>query len=267
MRARTSKAGHSTAGGGLTWAGSAALVIAAHALAAWVFLRPTELVIDPTTAGAFVIELAPLAVARPDLPAVTPGPDQVQAEAAPEPPVTRDAPPLVVAAPQATEPIPQVRAPDPDAAPTLGKIEKKEAPAAAAAPPPSPAVPVTSAVQIEAERKAAVAAAPVAGPSGVAPSVTLSRWSAQLLAYLERSKRYPATAQRRRQEGTAHVAFTIDRLGRLLSATIQKSSGVEALDTEALDMLKRAAPFPPPPSELSGEAIALAVPIRFRLQK
>ena len=63
MRAR-----YSIAGDGGIWAGSAALVIAAHAAAAWVLLCQPDLVADPTTAGAFVIELAPVAVARADLP-------------------------------------------------------------------------------------------------------------------------------------------------------------------------------------------------------
>jgi periplasmic protein TonB len=39
-----------------------------------------------------------------------------------------------------------------------------------------------------------------------------------------------------------------------------------ALDDEALALLRRAEPFPPPPPELAGARVDLTVPIRFNLR-
>jgi TonB family protein len=47
-----------------------------------------------------------------------------------------------------------------------------------------------------------------------------------------------------RVQGVVNLAFTIDRQGKVVSGKIVKSSGSTALDDEALDMIKRAAPLP-----------------------
>jgi protein TonB len=90
-------------------------------------------------------------------------------------------------------------------------------------------------------------------------------WKTQIVAMLERNKRYPEAAQSRRQQGIALVFFSLDRQGRLIDSRIERSSGVSELDEEALALLYRAQPFPPPPPELPGERVNLTVPIRFNL--
>jgi len=105
----------------------------------------------------------------------------------------------------------------------------------------------------------APAAAETQPPSSPSPEVT--RWRQALVARLDRFKRYPAAAH-----GTAGVvtlAFTIDRTGKLVSSRVAKSSGSPVLDTAALAMVKRAAPFPAPPPEVSDADLALVVAIRF----
>lgn len=47
--------------------------------------------------------------------------------------------------------------------------------------------------------------------------------------------------------GTAGVHFEIDASGRLVGAEIVHKSGVPSLDAEALAIVRKAAPFPPPP--------------------
>jgi protein TonB len=42
--------------------------------------------------------------------------------------------------------------------------------------------------------------------------------------------------------------------------------GAAALDQEALALVPRAQPFPPPPSVLSGSAVDLSVPVRFDIR-
>ena len=86
------------------------------------------------------------------------------------------------------------------------------------------------------------------------------------MALLERNKRYPESAQSRRQQGVAQIFFSLDRQGRVIDSRVVRSSGTSALDEEALALLRRAQPFPPPPPELSGQRVNLTVPIRFNLK-
>jgi protein TonB len=81
---------------------------------------------------------------------------------------------------------------------------------------------------------------------------------------LERNKRYPADAKNDR--GIAQIAFSIDRKGHVTSSHIVKTSGSAALDREALEMVKRAQPFPPPPAGLPGTEVSLTVPVRFNMR-
>jgi protein TonB len=109
-------------------------------------------------------------------------------------------------------------------------------------------------------RRSDEAAAPSSGESST-PSVSPSTWKSELMARLNRYKRYPSDAS---GAGTASVAFTIDRSGRVLSSQLIRSSGDGALDREAVALPRRASPLPPPPPNIGGgRAITLAVPIRF----
>jgi TonB family protein len=98
----------------------------------------------------------------------------------------------------------------------------------------------------------AAAPAPVS-PSRAAPSQNVSHWQQALVARLDRFKRYPARAHG--TEGVASVAFTIDRKGNVLSSKIATSSGSSVLDAEVLALVKRAAPFPPPPADARADLL------------
>lgn len=80
-----------------------------------------------------------------------------------------------------------------------------------------------------------------------------------MLSHLNGSKSASAAA-----DGTATVAFKIDRSGKVLSAQVVASSGNKALDAEALALMQRASPVPAPPADISGETLFLKVPIRFK---
>jgi TonB family protein len=97
------------------------------------------------------------------------------------------------------------------------------------------------------------------------PQNAVPTWTTQIVAQLERYKRYPPEAQSRGEQGVAQVFFTLDRQGRVLESRVLQSSGSAALDAEALALLQRAQPFPTPPAELGGERVRLTVPIRFDL--
>jgi protein TonB len=97
-------------------------------------------------------------------------------------------------------------------------------------------------------------------PPAPVPSPAVS-WQQSLVAHLARFQRYPADA--RDVEGVVSVAFSIDRQGKVVSSRIVMSSGSPLLDAEALDLIKRADPFPPPPAEISDNQLSFLVPIRF----
>lgn len=96
------------------------------------------------------------------------------------------------------------------------------------------------------------------------PVDVLSAWKARLLSHLERYKRYPGEARKKRTEGTAYLSFGMDREGRVLGYHLVRSSGSSELDEEVLAMIVRASPLPPAPSEINGQ-VQLVVPIRFRM--
>ena len=93
-----------------------------------------------------------------------------------------------------------------------------------------------------------------------------SRYYGELAAWLDRHKRYPAAARRRRQTGTVRVTFTIDRQGRVLSKRIVSSSGHAALDKEVEAMLRRASPMPKIPRELGRSTLTVTLPVVFNLR-
>ena len=56
----------------------------------------------------------------------------------------------------------------------------------------------------------------------------------------------------------------LDRVGRVVSATVAKSSGDAALDGAALAMMKRSDPVPQPPALVADEGLTFTVPVVFR---
>lgn len=87
----------------------------------------------------------------------------------------------------------------------------------------------------------------------------------QLEAHLALHRRYPPDARRRWQEGIAEVAFIIAADGSVTSVTLLESSRYRALDREAIGLIHRCAPFPPPPSAAS--PLHISLPVIFELQQ
>jgi periplasmic protein TonB len=82
---------------------------------------------------------------------------------------------------------------------------------------------------------------------------------------LEEVKRYPMLARRRGTEGTTTIAIDISRDGRPSKVAISSSSGSELLDIEAEEMVERAAPFDPLPTEVEESTLRIVVPVSFNL--
>lgn len=253
------------------WTAAAMAAGLAHGGLALALLAPTSPSDPGAPAGAFVVELAAVPVARQDIPVdIAPGPDQVAAAALPDAPKPEHEE-VVEAKPEPqSEPEPVVPPPlqqpvvEPEVA--LPRPAEKVAEVAPPESQPQTPAPATTMTQVEPRDVAPVAAAPAIGPASKVVADALPTWRTKLETALERSKRYPGHALARGHQGIVHVTFVIDRQGALLSSQVTRSSGHALLDDEALALLTRAQPFPSPPQDLRGERISIAVPIRFNLR-
>lgn len=111
--------------------------------------------------------------------------------------------------------------------------------------------------------------APPSLPAPPAPRLASNArdsWQGRLLAHLEKHRRYPANARSGRIQGTAYVAFRMNRSGAVISASIQRSSGSSILDQAALATVRRAQPLPAIPADMPDE-VDLAVPVEFYLSR
>ena len=82
---------------------------------------------------------------------------------------------------------------------------------------------------------------------------------------IEKIKKYPKWALQEGFEGTVYVSFILWRNGSVSEIKLVRSSGYKILDTEALSSVKRAAPFPAIPFQLSSNSISLEIGIVFKL--
>ena len=84
-------------------------------------------------------------------------------------------------------------------------------------------------------------------------------------AWLEKHKKYPRRARKRRMEGVGTLFFEIDQEGNVLEYRIEKSTGFRLLDKELEAIIKRAEPLPQIPEELQQAKYEFSVPIDFSL--
>ncbi len=235
----------------LRWGACFVFAFGLHAAGAAVLLahhgEDTDLVAN---APVIMIELAPVPVAPETTPTEVP-PDTVaskEAEPEPEPPKPIEKIEMPPAPNAEIEAVPPPKPPEKKA------VEKPKQKHASINRAPSTA-----------EQKAERAAAPAPGASSHNPNAMPS-WKSELVARLERYKRYPPEAQSRGEQGVAQLAFSIDRKGGVHHARIVRSSGSSLLDAATLSLADRAAPLPPPPVEIAGAEISIVVPIRYNIR-
>lgn len=222
-------------------------------------------------APVITIDMAPVAVAPEITPTeLPPGPTQPQAEAQPQPmpekPVekTEIKPEPVKKKPADTVDVKPEPAQQPELA-VLPPPKPVEKPKQRERKKPRPRLASLASAPSAAERRAERAAAPAPGASS-RHSNAVPSWKSQLIARLERYKRYPSEAQSRGEHGVAQLAFSVDRSGGVHHARIVRSSGSSLLDEATLALVERAAPLPPPPPELPGAQIPIVVPIRYNIR-
>jgi len=213
------------------WAICGAVIVFAHGAIAAGMVTWHESIEPAEPAAAIVIEFAPVPVAPATLQTeIPPGPEQVMSEASPNKPVESREEQKVeekVESKPVEEPPPEVKpAPNPEVAiePPAPEV-KPETPQRQE---PRRPVPTTSAPQAIPHQTAAIPAAPTQGRITPNNSNAVPTWKTQIVALLERNKRYPEAAQSRREQGIAQVFFSLDRQGRVIDSRVVRSSGARA---------------------------------------
>lgn len=241
-------------------AGLVVLLVHVGLVVGFMLMRQSEMP-PGTPPDAVMINLAPIAVAPPPQEEVDtpPQPEDVQPETPQQPtPIT----------PQQQQPQQLTQAP------VMPDVQSAPEPEVVMAPPPSPKVeekPVEKPKVVKRQikqrkqmsraqqrtnlRRAARAAAPMAGFSGEAAA----SWRSEIVIRISSVKEYPEDA--RPASGTAVVAFSVDRSGRITSARLARSSGSALLDRAAVATVRRANPVPPAPAGIPGASFT--IPLHF----
>ena len=110
------------------------------------------------------------------------------------------------------------------------------------------------------------------GPRSVAPAQGTGEsaqrmratWQKELIAHLDKHKRYPASRSQKSAEIV--IGFALDRMGHVLSTSIVKGSGDAAFDEAALAMVRKSDPVPQPPPVVADEGLSFTLPVIFRIK-
>lgn len=106
----------------------------------------------------------------------------------------------------------------------------------------------------------------VNAPSPERVTEATNDYSSLLAAAIAKYKQYPKIAQMRGWQGLIIIELQLNPQGAVIYSQIKKSSGYDVLDQEALEMIKRASPFPQPPEVLRSKNFTVLVPISFKLE-
>jgi protein TonB len=117
----------------------------------------------------------------------------------------------------------------------------------------------------EAPSRASAASVASSASSGIGRgrSDVDSNYRGLVAAHLARHKRFPEEIRRRRQQGSTLVTFAIDGSGKVTTIALARSSGNAGVDQASQDMIRRASPFPAPPS---GQPMSFNVPVSFEIR-
>lgn len=183
--------------------------------------------------------------------------------------------PVAVIEPPKAEPAKNIVEPKPVTKPITKKVDALSPVKQEVTPP--PAVVESPPKVIAAEPKAGVTPheiapePPIEKPKLPEPSPAdvdnaLGEYGSQLGRAIAKHKSYPKIAQMRGWEGEVILDLKIDGSGNVLFAKVRESSGHDALDNQALEMVKKASPFPAPPEALRSRSFNISVPVSFKLE-
>lgn len=253
----------------LRWCACFAIAIGVHAAGAAALLaRWNDNDNLVANAPVIMIDLAPMAVAPQTTPTEVP-PDKVASKQQIEPDPAPEKPPEMTEV-EPEKPVEKVEPqPEPETKAELAML-----------PPPKPPeiekpvedkkkevkkkprrhVASLASAPSAADQRADRAAAPVPGANAHDPNA-MRNWTSQLVAQIERHKRYPSEA--RGASGKAMVSFSVDRSGGVHHARVVRSSGDSVLDRDAVAWVERSQPLPPPPADQHGSQFPVVVPLRY----
>ena len=185
--------------------------------------------------------------------------------------------PVVVPEPIAPEPVksePIKKEPKPIAEPIKPVKQKSPEPVQETEPTPSEPPPpnvITAAPKVDAPPAIAVPAPVPEPPKKIEPtdsdvSNARNQYGNTLGRAIAKHKSYPKIAQMRGWQGECLLDLKLDGTGNVISASIKESSGHESLDNQALEMVRKASPFPEPPEALRGRSFNITVPVSFKLE-
>ena len=203
---------------------------------------------------------APTLIAHLDeQPEALPAPPAAEPKPVPPPPpkVEKPRPPPKTVRPEPTpaKPTPFTVAPAPAEAPApVPEPAPAPAPAPAPqlAPPPPPSVATLGTGQV------------LAAPGH--PAVLMDKYRHQLIGAAVRFKRYPPVARDNGWQGEALVLVEIGSNGELADLKVNRSSGHDVLDQQALEMFRLASREVPVPPELRGRAFSFSVRAVYSLK-
>jgi len=101
--------------------------------------------------------------------------------------------------------------------------------------------------------------------AGAPAQGSVRAYSLKLRRWIERHKRYPREARRKRLEGTVRLWIRIDRNGAVLASRVTRGSGMAVLDNATAKLPRRASPFPPIPREVGKSTFSFSVNLRYAL--
>jgi TonB family protein len=127
----------------------------------------------------------------------------------------------------------------------------------------SVAAEATATPSSEAIQQGSRSVAPAQGTGQSARRVRAT-WQKELIAHLDKHKRYPT--ERSQKSAEILVSFALDRMGHVLSTSIVKGSGDRAFDEAALAMVRRSDPVPQPPPLVADEGLSFTLPVIFRVK-
>ena len=228
--------------------------------------QPQDIEVDE--APVITVDLVALAQSAPRAAGPANAPSTAQpAEPQPATPVSTPVlPPVPPPVPQDVQK-PQRPAPRPQAEPT---------PQAEPRPAPTPAPPQAATPTAASSDTAQASQRPSGGGGGAtatqqtanASDVAKASYARLVLTRLQRAIVYPRRALRREIEGVVTVEMVLAANGTLRTVRLLETSGSTILDDAALKLVRRVAPFPAVPKDLSpgGQDIAFKTPIQYQLQ-
>ena len=94
---------------------------------------------------------------------------------------------------------------------------------------------------------------------------SILRYQDSVKQKIQEERRYPRWALRLGREGAVRISFILLSSGEIKDVRLLGSSGIEELDAEAMDAVKRASPFLPFPANFAKGELQFEIDIVFRI--